>query len=102
MVPPADVPWGAWQPHWADAMDIPVQSCGARHVFRVYASDASPIPGKPLLVCLHGAGYTGMTFSAMSYFLRDSCTVLAAVRSCDLHKCVLPLCAEKLYSSFPK
>jgi hypothetical protein len=63
-----------WAPFFHTALDVPV---GA-DVFRVYLAGRQG----PLVLCLHGAGYTGLTWAAATPTLVDkaSCRVAAMVR----------------------
>lgn len=47
--------------------------CVERHItFTIYFSDEFQIPGKTGIVCIHGAGYSGLTFAALAQKLREN------------------------------
>ena len=63
-----------WQPHFNAAVDVPV----GQDVFRVYMAGSSG----PLVLALHGAGCTALSFAAAAPVLAAaaSCRVAAVVR----------------------
>ena len=63
-----------WRPHFNAAIDVPV----GQDVFRVYMAGSSG----PLVLALHGAGCTALSFSAAAPALAAAagCRVAAVVR----------------------
>lgn len=70
-----DLSDSCWESFFSSKLDVAVR--GGK--FRVYLSERAA--EGPLVVCLHGAGYTGLTWGLVAANgLRDSCTIAALVR----------------------
>lgn len=64
----------SWTDYFAVKLSVPARG----GVFRVYLSERHD--AGPLVVCLHGAGYTGLSWALVAAELRGCCTVAAVVR----------------------
>jgi len=70
--PPRAAPPGRWSDWFDHKRRIPVPSRGG--AFVVYS--AGP-PGAPVLLCCHGAGYTGMSWALLARHLREAVHIVA-------------------------
>lgn len=71
-LPSQSPPSSSWQTYFSERKII---SCPTRHAtFNVYL--AGP-PSGPIIFCLHGGGYTGLTWSLISSELRSTCRIVA-------------------------
>lgn len=69
-----DLSASSWQNFFSRKITCPVRG----GEFRVYLSD--PKPDGPLIVCLHGAGYTGLSWALVAAELNGFCTFAALAR----------------------
>lgn len=70
-----DLSASRWEDYFAEKLSCPVRGGS----FRVYLSERAA-PDAPLVVCLHGAGYTGLSWALVAAELRGFCTLAALVR----------------------
>ncbi|CAD7696439.1 unnamed protein product [Ostreobium quekettii] len=64
------VPLG-WERYWEASRDVRVEERDA--TFHIYTAGT----GGPLLLCLHGGGYTGLTWSLLAPRVKDTCRIVA-------------------------
>jgi hypothetical protein len=75
-VAPGNAAAPAWREFFHTALDVPAAD---GDVFRVYLAGREG----PLVLCLHGAGHTGLSFAQMAQQIAAApCRVAAVVRCC--------------------
>lgn len=56
-----------WNEYFTEKRDIVLDD---KHIFRVYLSQPEPAPNAPLLILLHGGGYSGLSWSLFSVCIK--------------------------------